>query len=253
MDGADNVPLQNISVNINPIQSGSGDPSSSNIRPIYGWDGTKVYSSIVPPIRFIPLNNSSWESEGVTLKYLGNGTYEVGEIQEGVTTIFNVDIEPFTFSSNYNMLIANSTIRHSVGQFDFVFSLRNGDGGKANFAAEYKNDLNDFVVVFDSSQLLNIEITKVRIIISHSMSGAKFTPMLLNKSFQSFVEWGDIAGSVYGGNMHLTTGTLTSQWACIDSYNGEELPGEWISDRDVYVSGTTPTTGAQVVYRLTEP
>jgi hypothetical protein len=31
------------------------------------------------------------------------------------------------------------------------------------------------------------------------------------------------------------------------SYNGETLEGEWISDRDVYAVGTTPTIGAQVV------
>ena len=60
MDGADGVPLRNVSVDIKPIQSGSGDPTPSNIRPIYGWDGTRVYSSMVSPINFIPLNDSSW-------------------------------------------------------------------------------------------------------------------------------------------------------------------------------------------------
>ena len=35
--------------------------------------------------------------------------------------------------------------------------------------------------------------------------------------------------------------------------NGESLPGEWISDRDVYSAGTTPTTGAQVAYKLATP
>ena len=41
--------------------------------------------------------------------------------------------------------------------------------------------------------------------------------------------------------------------AQIASYNGEALPSTWISDRDVYASGTTPTIGAQVVYELAEP
>ena len=36
-------------------------------------------------------------------------------------------------------------------------------------------------------------------------------------------------------------------------YHGESLPGRWISDRDVYASGATPTTGAQVVYELAAP
>ena len=49
------------------------------------------------------------------------------------------------------------------------------------------------------------------------------------------------------------SGVLTVKWTNIASYNGETLPGEWISDRDVYAEGTTPTTGAQVVYKLTIP
>ena len=32
-----------------------------------------------------------------------------------------------------------------------------------------------------------------------------------------------------------------------DSYNGETLTGRWMSSIDKYVSGTTPTIGAQVV------
>lgn len=61
------------------------------------------------------------------------------------------------------------------------------------------------------------------------------------------------AGTVYGGTLDVTRGVLTVTDAQIASYAGEMLPGEWISDRDVYVAGTTPTTGAQVVYKLATP
>lgn len=49
------------------------------------------------------------------------------------------------------------------------------------------------------------------------------------------------------------TGMGSKEWGYIASYNGESLPGEWISDRDVYAPGTTPTTGAQVAYKLATP
>lgn len=42
-------------------------------------------------------------------------------------------------------------------------------------------------------------------------------------------------------------------WALIQSYANETLPAEWISDRDVYTQGGTPTTGAQVAYQLATP
>lgn len=62
-----------------------------------------------------------------------------------------------------------------------------------------------------------------------------------------------LGGTYYGGTLDVLTGVLTVEWENIDSYAGETLPGEWISDRDVYASGTTPTTGAQVVYKLATP
>ena len=37
-DGGDNLPMKSLKVNIVPKQSGSGDPSPSNVRPISGWD-----------------------------------------------------------------------------------------------------------------------------------------------------------------------------------------------------------------------
>ena len=58
---------------------------------------------------------------------------------------------------------------------------------------------------------------------------------------------------VYGGTLDVVKGILTVTYDNIASYNGETLNGEWLSDRDVYVSGTTPTTGAQVVYELGTP
>ena len=59
--------------------------------------------------------------------------------------------------------------------------------------------------------------------------------------------------TVYGGTLDVETGVVSMTWGHIASYAGEALPGEWISDRDVYSSGAVPTTGAQVVYKLAEP
>lgn len=59
--------------------------------------------------------------------------------------------------------------------------------------------------------------------------------------------------TVYGGTVDVVSGVMTITKANIASYNGEEFPGEWISDRDVYAEGTVPTTGAQVVYDLASP
>jgi hypothetical protein len=63
----------------------------------------------------------------------------------------------------------------------------------------------------------------------------------------------DLDGTRYGGQLDVTSGVLTLTHGEIASYDGETLPSAWISDRDEYQAGTTPTTGAQVVYELATP
>ena len=59
--------------------------------------------------------------------------------------------------------------------------------------------------------------------------------------------------TVYGGSVDFKTGQVTVTHANIASYNGESINEPWLSSLDKYVSGATPTTGAQVVYPLTTP
>lgn len=59
--------------------------------------------------------------------------------------------------------------------------------------------------------------------------------------------------SIYQGNADFVGGKARATWGYIASYNGETLPGEWISSMDEYAPGTTPTTGAQVAYELASP
>lgn len=65
--------------------------------------------------------------------------------------------------------------------------------------------------------------------------------------------WETEAGTIYGATLGVTTGVLTVTDANIESYAGESLPSTWISSMDVYSEGGTPTTGAQVVYKLATP
>ena len=52
--------------------------------------------------------------------------------------------------------------------------------------------------------------------------------------------------TVYGGDADLVKGQ-GQKCPYYASYNGETLTGAWLSDRDPYVPGTTPSIGAQVV------
>lgn len=41
-DGADNIPIKELTVHVEPVQAGNGDPSPENVRPISGHTGCKV-------------------------------------------------------------------------------------------------------------------------------------------------------------------------------------------------------------------
>ena len=59
--------------------------------------------------------------------------------------------------------------------------------------------------------------------------------------------------TVYGGQVDFVTGKVRVTLANIASYNGETIGEPWWSSMDEYVSGATPTIGAQVVYTLATP
>lgn len=44
-DGADDIPVKSLTVDVTARQGNSGDPSPSNVRPIYGWTGANVVRS----------------------------------------------------------------------------------------------------------------------------------------------------------------------------------------------------------------
>lgn len=58
---------------------------------------------------------------------------------------------------------------------------------------------------------------------------------------------------LYGGSVDVIGGESETGWANIPSYNGETISEPWLSSMDEYVQGATPTTGAQVTYKLATP
>ena len=81
-DGADDIPVKNLTVNIKPTQSGTGDPSPNNVRPISGRTGTTI-----------TCNNKT-----INIDW----TDEVGEVFGGILDVTNGVIHPYKYYSSYN-------------------------------------------------------------------------------------------------------------------------------------------------------
>ena len=71
-DGADDVPVKSLAVNIEPVQSGSGDPAPDNVRPITGHSGVTVwddayYGGLINWNQKAPaLNTTNWKKLNTT-------------------------------------------------------------------------------------------------------------------------------------------------------------------------------------------
>ena len=65
-DGADGLPLENLFVQIKPVQAGTGDPSPTNIRPISGWTGCNISQSGEDPSNPTVIA-VSWQSDAGTV------------------------------------------------------------------------------------------------------------------------------------------------------------------------------------------
>lgn len=95
VDGSDN-PLKELKISIVATQSGSGDPSPENVRPITGWTGANVYVSgedTSNPTTY----NIDWQSIAGTV-YFGNLN-----VKTGVLTVTHKECDLSQTVSSFNI------------------------------------------------------------------------------------------------------------------------------------------------------
>lgn len=100
VDGSDN-PLKELKISIEAVQSGSGDPSPTNIRPISGWTGANIYVSgedTSNPTTY----NINWQSTAGTVY---GGTLDV---KMGVLTVTHKHFQVSDY--NWGLLSAENHI-----------------------------------------------------------------------------------------------------------------------------------------------
>lgn len=220
--------IESLIANIVPVQSGNGDPSPENVRPIRGWMGINVQRTGFNQW------NEEWEVGSI------NGA--TGEPASASTTIRSKDFIPVIPNTTYYITVSNTRIFQYdadknylgiYGQVGNTFTLNSKCRyikfrTDSTYGANYKNDI-----------AINYPSTETDY---HAYTGQTYS-----------INWETEVGVIYGATLDVTNGELIVTDAMIASYAGETLPSTWISDRDVYAEGTTPTTGAQVVYKLAIP
>lgn len=227
-------PVENLTVNFSPVQSGTGDPSPSNVRPISGWTGVNVtrtgknvawklvngvqYNasvgttfSIVDRAADINTNpyilnaTGSWWNFGAISQKLKKGTYHWS----------------WTFSSD-NTRISSYLLDENFKVIEKVGNV--GSGTVVNGNSSKTIDRDDCYLAWYFGNASTGELKLSDFVLEVGSTGTGYAPV----SFTTVpVDWTDSAGTVYGGSLNVTTGVLTIASVNYDVY----------ADRSNFVQG----------------
>ena len=222
--------VKSVLTTIEPIQSGSGTPSPDNVRPISG------HTECVTSVSGVNVWDEEWE-----VGQYNTSTGAKADRANAIRCKNPIPVKPNT-SYYFGCTSHPSTV-------DGVWLWYKQDGTLINFVTNKLNRAQTspsdafymtFYIAPETTYHNDISVNYPSTDHEyHAYNGNTYTT--------------NLGRTVYGGTLDVVSGVLTVTDANIASYNGETLPSTWISDRDVYSSGTTPTTGAQVVYKLATP
>lgn len=226
-------PVHDLTIGIEPVQSGSGDPSPSNVRPISGWSSVGLMGmgkNKVDSSSFYVAGPPS----GITLT-LNDGTITANGSVASATTFafyqFTLPAGTYTFSCtrsgiSVRLLKGYSYVLNNVG----------------SFTVDDSTQIYRLALYFAGGTVYsNASVSDCQIEL-----GSTATPYAPYSGQTTTITIPTPPGTVYGGTLDVTNGVLTA-YPYYASYNGETLVGPWVSSMDAYAPGTTPTIGAQVV------
>jgi len=197
-DGADNIPVKALTIDITPVQSGSGDPSPDNECPISGWDGVTVWRTgknllVLPAVYFTidaTIANCFFVKAGTyTLSYSCAETHRSG------TRILD---------KSGNIL---SDSAHNPYASGFVYN----SSAKAYYAGSNRTAGNKTDV------LTIVEDCYIRIVSNQNAEGGGFTDAMLNigSTAEPYVPYNGTSISIsfgstlYSGTLDVLTGVVT--------------------------------------------
>ena len=221
-------------VTLEPKQAGSGDPSPENVRAISGYDSLAVN---VRGRNLITLEHAMRGGYGYVLGATTSTEYNVFLVN-GATYTLSFDV---AFTSNTTLYCKSESIT-STNQLGTQAPIGHS---KITFTVNLPTDFYS-IYLYNAETWIEQPFTKWQLEVGS-------TPTPYEPYQPGTTATLTLPETIYGGTVDAVTGVGSKTWGYIASYNGESLPGEWISDRDVYASGTTPTTGAQVAYKLATP
>ena len=207
-DGADDMPIKKLVGTIEPVQTGSGDPSPTNVRPITGHTGMTVTQVGENLWNYIPDGTST------KLEYtnLGDGGLKV-EVKDATAARFS----PLngTRLKDYNLQVGETyTVWQGVTSPEKLkLFMSNGAGGgwhaldpawTFTYSASMAN-YNLCVMAVSSYTVGDTQVFYPQLVKGSSI----MAPWMHYTSTTIPISWETEAGTVYGGTLDATSGKLT--------------------------------------------
>lgn len=220
-DGADDVPVKSLSVNIEPAQSGSGDPSPDNVREISGWDTVNVYRAsenlwggqrVIEGVQRSLESPPQPDTDAGTISFTAAATVATNKNDFTFNTKFKENTQ-YTFLITYNKsktnMTSNMTIRYTDGTIERISSLSTAQtkertvtvsaAGKTVAELRKNNSSGTTILYYDECAILEGVHT-----------ADDFVP------YVGDVYDIDLPQTVYGGTLDVSTGTLTVTHVAVD-------------------------------------
>ena len=197
-DGADNLPVKDLTINITAVQSGTGDPSPTNIRLISGWTGANVVMTGVNIYnRADKASEDTYYLDSTGTPVFNNSYY---------TSNF-IKVKPYTYYYYaINGVPARSETMHNAPRIAYYTEQK-----------EYisSSDSTGRGISFHTpSNCAYIKVPMYRIhaeYLAAMITEGTTAPTTYSAFGTTYpITWQDEAGTIYGGMINLTTGVLTA-------------------------------------------
>ena len=232
-DGADDVPVKKLVIDIEPVQSGTGDPSQDNVRSITGWTGAKVTRTgvnvwdeewevgTIDATTGTLVANSSRARAKNYIPVVGGTTYYFysGTASDAFTIVYYDKNKSFIRGNYYTF---NRAIAAPDGAYYAKFTF------PAVYEATYNNDISINYPATDTAY--------------HAYSGATYD-----------IAFPSEAGTVHGGTLEVNedgSGTLTVDHkqvsATLENTNRNNATSYFITVLDAVKDGTAHSAMSNV-------
>lgn len=206
-DGADDVPVKNMSVNITAQQKGTGDPSPSNIVPIIGFDSAtvKVSGKNLLDQNYINLKYGG-KIRGLSINRFADGTFSLNGTSDNTAATVSAITDPFllkagsyVFSGAYTTATANPLYLRVRKKGETTTTVLSGNG---SFTLS-EDTMVDVVIYFRAQAVVDNILFEPMIRLSGADSTYEPTKQkVYNISF-------GLGDAVYGGSLDAVRRILT--------------------------------------------